>query len=137
MDGKTLFLSSLAEVFAYPYNAADGTLGAKKVLIHNLKNGGLHSSRTMLTSQKVPGLLLVQRGSDGNVDFDANKTETGRSQFRIFNITTLLSSASPVNFTTGELYGWGMRNSVGMAENPANGGIVSSIPEKTKVCFVY
>ncbi|TVY62295.1 hypothetical protein LSUE1_G010058 [Lachnellula suecica] len=41
---------------------------------------GLNFSRTLLVSRSVPNLLLVQRGSDGNIDTGTTNATSGRSQ---------------------------------------------------------
>jgi glucose/arabinose dehydrogenase len=81
-------------------------------------------TRTLLMSKKQPGTLLVSRGSGEN---DAAQTEVvsnGLSQIRAFDLTNLTSSSPPYNFNTdGLVLGWGLRNSVGVAEHPVTGGI--------------
>lgn len=77
-------------------------------------------------SQKVPGMLVVSRGSDKNIDEVASVLNFGHSQIRAFNTSNLTSSAPPYDFTTtGRRLGWGLRNSVGVAEEPLTGGIYS------------
>jgi glucose/arabinose dehydrogenase len=82
-----------------------------------------HTSRTLLVPQNVDGLILISRGSTSNVDFEAQFLSSGRSQIRAFNVT---NATSPYNYTTDGLrLGWGLRNSVGVAEEPVTGGIYS------------
>lgn len=92
--------------------------------------GGGHSTRTLLISRKQPGILLVSRGSGSNIDNGATDHSSGISQIRAFDI-------SDPNLGTpggGKVYdypsegwtiGWGLRNSVGVAEEPNTGGIYS------------
>ncbi len=85
-----------------------------------------HVTRTLLMSQKEPGLLLVSRGSDANIDLSAGNLSSGHSQIKAFNISNITGTDSPYDFTTsGRLLGWGLRNSVGIAEEPLTGGIYS------------
>lgn len=101
------------------------TLGDKSTLLTGMDNGG-HSTRTILLSQKEPGWLLASRGSDGNIDADAENQSTGHSQLKAFYIANVTSSSKPYDFTQdGRLMGWGLRNSVGVAEHPVTGGIFS------------
>jgi glucose/arabinose dehydrogenase len=87
-------------------------------------NGG-HTSRTLLVSQKFPGMLVVSRGSEGNLDALCRDETSGHCQIRAFNMSES-NPGSPFNFTTdGVRLGWGLRNSVGVAENPVVGGIWS------------
>ena len=83
-----------------------------------------HATRTLLLSRKVPELLLISRGSTSNVDVETESLSSGRSQIRAFNTTNITSHA--YDFTTdGMRLGWGLRNSVGLAEHPDTGGIYS------------
>jgi glucose/arabinose dehydrogenase len=71
-------------------------------------------------------MLLVSRGSDDNIDMGAEDVKTGRSQIRAFNISSGASSNFPYVYnSSGTLLGWGLRNSVGVAEHPITGGIYS------------
>ncbi|KAF2254542.1 glucose sorbosone dehydrogenase [Trematosphaeria pertusa] len=121
-DGKTLFVSSITTVFSYPYDAAAGTVGTRKTLITGMSNGG-HSTRTILTSKKNPDMLIVSVGSNANIDAATSQQSSGRSQLRIFSIEKV--SQASVAYTAGEILGWGLRNSVGVTENPVTGGIWS------------
>lgn len=94
-----------------------------------MTNSG-HVSRTLLLSRKHPDMLLVSRGSEGNDDAAAADRDSGHSQLRAFNLSALPSNGSgegksPYGYLQGTLLGWGLRNSVGVAEHPATGGIWS------------
>lgn len=123
-DGKTLFASSSTDVYAYDYDAAKGTAGKAKNIITGMVQGG-HSTRTLLIPRHNSNLLLVSRGSDGNIDKDTVEIGSGKSQIRVFKIDSLLKGSAPVKYSDGEVLGWGLRNSVGVAEDPATGYIVS------------
>ncbi len=88
-----------------------------------MKQGG-HSTRTLLVPQHNSDLLLVSRGSDGNVDEPTVDIKSGRSQLRTFVIADLMDASDPVEYTSGEVLGWGLRNSVGIADDPTTGNIV-------------
>lgn len=82
-----------------------------------------HTTRTLLLSQKVPSLLIVSRGSNSNLDLLAEQLDSGHSQIKAFNVSNV---TQPYDFTSnGTLLGWGLRNSVGLAEHPETGGIFS------------
>jgi glucose/arabinose dehydrogenase len=83
-----------------------------------------HTTRTLLLSRKVHGMLLVSRGSTSNIDIDAASLASGHSQIRAFNLTNRSTTAYDFD-TTGLRLGWGLRNSVGVAEHPTTGGIYS------------
>lgn len=127
-DGRTIYASSSDEVFAWSYDPSKVTLSesSAQTLVNNMTNGG-HTSRTLLISQKHPDMLLVSRGSDGNDDAGAEDRDSGRSQIRAFNISSFdgNSDKKPYDYLDGEIIGWGLRNSVGVAEHPETGGIFS------------
>jgi glucose/arabinose dehydrogenase len=87
-----------------------------------MRNGGFHPTRTLLVPKAQPDTLLVQRGSQDNIDTAAAQISTGRSQIRAFKIAEIQNA--PKNYTSGEVLASGLRNSVGFGEHP-NGGIVS------------
>ncbi|KAK7991872.1 hypothetical protein PG996_013115 [Apiospora saccharicola] len=123
-DGKTLYASSDAKVLSWAYDPEVGTTsGDARTMVENLDGGG-HSTRTLLMSAKHPGMLLVSKGSGGNVDARAKDVSTGVSQIRAFNMTN--ATNTPYDYASqGRMLGWGLRNSVGVAEEPTTGGIYS------------
>jgi glucose/arabinose dehydrogenase len=82
-----------------------------------------HSSRSLLLSKKAPGTLLVSRGSGPNIDPLARDIDSGVSQIRAFDVS---GTPKEYRYTDGKVIGWGLRNSVGLGENPADGGIWSN-----------
>ncbi|PVI06796.1 Auxilliary activities family 12 protein [Periconia macrospinosa] len=121
-DGTTLFVSSKQNVYAYPYNSTAGTVGERKTLVTGMSNG-THSTRTLRISKTNPDALIVSVGSDGNLDAGASEEGSGRSQLRVFSIAE--TSQASIDYTQGEILGWGLRNTVGVTENPATGDIWS------------
>lgn len=123
-DGKTLYASSSSNAWRWSYDSSstkttsDGTL-----LVQNMDNTD-HITRTLLLSSKEPNQLLVSRGSSNNFDPIAEDVNSGHSQIRAFDISD--SSKFPYDYATGgTMLGWGLRNSVGVAEHPITGGIYS------------
>lgn len=121
-DGKKLFVSSLTTVWSWDYDGTTGTVSNKKEVIRNMRNGGFHPTRTLLVPKNNPDVLLVQRGSQDNVDAAAAQESTSRSMIKIFNIADIQASAK--DYSTGTTLAWGLRNTVGFGEHP-NGGIWS------------
>ncbi|CZS90603.1 hypothetical protein WAI453_004101 [Rhynchosporium graminicola] len=125
-DGKTIYASSSNSVFAWTYDPAVGTVSDRNTTIITGMDNDDHTTRTLLMSQKSPGTILVSRGSDSNLDYSAESLNSGHSQLKSFDLTKLTSSSPPYDFNTaGRLLGWGLRNSVGVAEEPLTGGIYS------------
>lgn len=75
----------------------------------------------------MPGQLLVSRGSQSNLDLAALDITSGISTIKSYNLANITDrNASPYNYPRdGVLLGWGLRNSVGVAEHPVTGGIYS------------
>jgi glucose/arabinose dehydrogenase len=127
-DGATLYASTSNDVYSWAYNAQDGTLDSdsRRTLVTNMSNSD-HTTRTLLLPRRQPDLIIVSRGSDSNWDPDAEDVDTGHAQLRSFNITSLGTNqdADPHAYEDGDILGWGLRNSVGVAEDPVHGGIWS------------
>jgi glucose/arabinose dehydrogenase len=120
-DGKTLYASNSDKAFSWGYDASSITTTTDPTTLVEGMNNTDHNTRTVLASKKVGGMLLVSRGSNSNIDLAAEDITSGHSQIRAFNVTGI---AAPYNYSTdGTLMGWGLRNSVGMTEEPATGGI--------------
>jgi hypothetical protein len=123
-DGQTIFASSNAMVYSIAYNsAAMKTTGTPTTWITGM-TGTDHTTRTLLLSKKVPGLMLVSRGSGRNMDWRTIDEKSGFSQIRIFNVTA--AGTTPKTYADGTVLGWGLRNSIGMDEHPLTGGIWSN-----------
>ncbi|KAK3177697.1 hypothetical protein K4F52_009545 [Lecanicillium sp. MT-2017a] len=123
-DGKTLYASSSDKVFSWSYDSKALSLSdSNQTLVTNMSNSD-HTTRTLLMSKKQPGTLLVSRGSQSNEDDNTRDIESGHSQIRSFDLTKLDSDSDPYQFLDGHVLGWGLRNSVGVAED-SNGGIWS------------
>jgi glucose/arabinose dehydrogenase len=112
------------KVFSWSYNGKEMKTTTPPVTrIEGMRNTD-HTTRTLLLSKKVPGQLLVSRGSGSNIDTRALDINSGISQIRAFDV-----SGPPKTYkysSDGKLIGWGLRNSVGMDEDPVTGGIWSN-----------
>ncbi|KAK3384363.1 hypothetical protein B0T24DRAFT_517524 [Lasiosphaeria ovina] len=123
-DGKTLFASTSDEVFSWAYDVDTASVSNQRTIIKNMTNSD-HISRTLLLSRKQPDLLLVSRGSGENIDKLAAHEPNGISQIRAFNLSALPPGAVYDYPSQGRSLGWGLRNSVGVAEHPVTGGVYS------------
>ena len=122
-DSSTVYASSADKVFSWPYDARSATLGpSNRTLVANMSAPD-NSTRTLLLSQKQPGTLLVSRGSELDTDLTARSLASGHAQLRAFDVAN--ASAPTYDFTDGKVLGWGLRNSVGVGENPRDGGVWS------------
>ncbi|KAJ2906431.1 hypothetical protein MKZ38_001791 [Zalerion maritima] len=78
-----------------------------------MQQGGYDQTRILLVPKTDTSALLVSTGSDGNIDSPTAQIESIMS--------------SPVDYTAGDVPGWGLRNSVGVGENPIDGGIAPGV----------
>ncbi|KAE8453697.1 hypothetical protein EG329_009208 [Mollisiaceae sp. DMI_Dod_QoI] len=125
-DGKTLYASSFEAVFAWSYDASAVTVSSTNQTVVTDMTNTDHTTRTLLMSQKEPGMLVISRGSTSNIDTEAELLSTGHSQIKAFDLSNITSDSQPYDFDAqGRLLGWGLRNSVGVAEEPLTGGIYS------------
>ncbi|KAL6705283.1 hypothetical protein ACN47E_007093 [Coniothyrium glycines] len=120
-DGKKLYVSSQLSVFSYDYDGTTGTASNKKLAVQGMKQSG-HSTRTISISKQRPDLLLVHRGSQSNIDTETAQVGSARSQIRIFKVADL--EKGTVDYSSGEVLAWGLRNTVAFGEDP-NGGVWS------------
>ncbi|KAK4168161.1 soluble quino protein glucose/sorbosone dehydrogenase [Cladorrhinum sp. PSN259] len=123
-DGNTLYASSAESVFSWSYDAKGGAVrGDYRILVNGMSNNDL-VTRTLLISKKKEGTIVVSRGSAEQNKEKAAVLSNGLSQIRAFDIGNLTVNSAPYNFNTdGTVLGWGLRNSVGVAEHPGSGGI--------------
>lgn len=122
VDGTKLFASTAGEVYVWDYNAATQTATNQRTVVTGMAQSG-HATRTLLIARSAPSTLVISRGSKGNLDQDCLVQGLGTCMLKTFNIGTLPST--PYNYNTGgTILGWGLRNSVGVAEAP-DGGIWS------------
>jgi glucose/arabinose dehydrogenase len=126
-DGKTLFTSNLASVTAYSYDASTGQVGQGKQIVTGMSFQGTHPTRAIATSKWSPDTILVARGSMANVDTGTTQQSAGRSMIKTFSISQGMQTAHQYA-TGGEVLGWGLRNVVGLTEDPIHGGVVCLSP---------
>lgn len=119
INGTTLYASNANSVYSWSYDPAARTSSNQEELINGMNNSD-HTSRTLLLSQQVPGMMVVSRGSGGNLDINAATVEGGTAQVRAFNLN---NRTGVYDWQDGLLLGWGNRNEVGLVEHPDTGGI--------------
>ena len=122
-DQSKLYVSTSSDVLAYDYDAGKNAIGtASTIVVTNMDNAD-HTSRTLLYPAQAPGdWLVVSRGSSENLDLGAADKSTGHSQVKAFNLSSVPNGGYDFN-KDGTLLGWGLRNSVGVAQHPDTGGI--------------
>lgn len=123
LDGNTLYASDVENVYAWAYDASTGTVEGNGTVVISNMTSNQHVTRTLLMSKHSPGYLVVSRGSNENLAELSIQMDSGMSQIRAFNIND--TDSYPINFLDGTVLGWGLRNSVGVAEDPNTGNIYS------------
>ncbi|MCJ1352179.1 MAG: hypothetical protein MMC33_002163 [Icmadophila ericetorum] len=125
-DGKTLYASTTEAAFSWPYDAESSSVTSSNTTLVSGMSTEDHTTRTLLMSQKAPGILVISRGSTANIDPIAEQLSSGHSQIKAFDLGKVPIGGTGYTFDTeGTLLGWGLRNSVGVAEHPSTGGIYS------------
>lgn len=104
-DGTTLYASSSDKVFSWTYSPEkQKTTSDSTTLVNNMMNSD-HSTRTLLLSRQVPGLMVVSRGSASNTDPESKNINSGHAQVKAFNLRNM---TDPYDFDNdGLLLGWG------------------------------
>lgn len=120
-NGKMLYASNVDKVYSWSYAVSSRTVSKRATVIQGMANSD-HSTRTLELSSKAPGMLIVSRGSADNLDYAASDKSSTHASIRAFNLNTRGTKTYNYN-TDGVLLGWGLRNSVGVAEHPTTGGI--------------
>lgn len=111
----------MESVLKYEYDSnGQSVKGDGKVIVSGMTTEDT-VTRTLLLSKKKKNTLLVSRGSDENIDLSTVDINNGQSQIRIFD-----PSKSDVDYEQGTTLAWGLRNAVGVAENPKDGGVWSA-----------
>ena len=122
--GNTIYASTSATAFSWAYDPKTGTASqANKTVVTGMYNDD-HNTRTLVTSTFAKNMMYVSRGSNDNIDPGAASLASGRSQIKAFDLTTVPTGGYDFS-TSGKRLGWGLRNSVGIAEHPTTGGIYS------------
>ncbi|PWW77035.1 soluble quino protein glucose dehydrogenase [Tuber magnatum] len=119
-DGRTLFASSANIAYSWKYDPTTPSIdnSSRRNVVTGMDSDG-HTTRTLLTSKLYSDVLLVSRGSNGNLDMDAKHLPKGKCMIKAFSH----SKTEEQDFATqGNLLGWGLRNSVGIGED-SRGGI--------------
>jgi glucose/arabinose dehydrogenase len=122
-DGNILYASSSNELYSWSYSPNERRVTSNATTLVENMEGTDHTSRTLLLTKSAPGMIVINRGSFENIDVEARDIESGHGQVKAFNISDV---SSPLDFLqNGTLMGWGLRNDVGIAEEPTTGGIWS------------
>ncbi|TFK24069.1 hypothetical protein FA15DRAFT_436220 [Coprinopsis marcescibilis] len=117
--GNKLYSTSKDDLWVWDYNPDTMTATNRKTLVTELSlpDHELHITRTIHVSRKYPDFISVSVGSDGNLDIPSFDRYSGRSQIRVFDIRELPPNGAPFNSPYGKIFGHGLRNDVGIAED--------------------
>ncbi|KAH6903269.1 hypothetical protein BKA70DRAFT_1404253 [Coprinopsis sp. MPI-PUGE-AT-0042] len=115
LDNK-LYASSSDIAWSWDYDAATMQVSNQRVLVTGMHNPG-HVTRTLHVSRKYPNFISISVGSDGNVDLPSFQAASGRAQIRVFDLRNLPSGGAAYNSSYGKVFGYGLRNDVGIAED--------------------
>jgi glucose/arabinose dehydrogenase len=111
-DGKTLFASSSDIAWSWDYNADSASVSNPRLIVTGM-GGTSHSTRTLHISPLHPNLLIVSRGSDGNIDASAATTTSGHSQVKVFDLGKVPDGGYQYA-SDGGILAYGVRNEVGV-----------------------
>lgn len=114
-DGKTLYASSTDSAWSWKYNADDASVSNPQLIVSGM-GGTTHSTRTLQVSPLHPNLLIITRGSDGNIDPSAATTSSGHSQVRVFDLNHVPEGGYDYD-SDGGILGYGVRNEVGVTSD--------------------
>ncbi|KAL1844753.1 hypothetical protein VTK73DRAFT_1852 [Phialemonium thermophilum] len=115
-DGKTLYVSSETRAWQYSYDPATRTVSGEKIVVNGMASG-IHSTRNLLVVPSQPNMVLLQVGSNANIDTASANKATGRAIIKIFDMSKVPASGYNYN-TDGEVFGYGLRNEIGFTADP-------------------
>ncbi|KAK4239544.1 L-sorbosone dehydrogenase [Achaetomium macrosporum] len=115
-DGSTLYASGETTAYSWSYNPATRTISNQKTIVRGMSSG-IHFTRTIAVVPKQPNLILLQVGSNQNLDTAAAQPSTGRAIIKVFD--TSKAPANGFNYNTdGEVFAYGLRNTIGFVPDP-------------------
>ncbi|KAF7539517.1 hypothetical protein G7054_g2044 [Neopestalotiopsis clavispora] len=115
-DGNTLYASSETTVYSWTYNPATRAVSNQKTVVKGMDTG-IHSTRNVLVVPSQPNMVLVQVGSNQNMDTASANKATGRAIIKIFDMSKA-PSAGYTYKTDGEVFAYGLRNEIGFTTDP-------------------
>ncbi|KAK3373146.1 hypothetical protein B0T24DRAFT_649207 [Lasiosphaeria ovina] len=115
-DSKTLYASSETTAFSWSYDPVTMKVSNQKTVVKGMSTG-VHSTRAIQVVAKNPNLILLQVGSNANLDMAAANKATGRAIIKIFDISKAPSAGYNYN-SDGEVFGYGLRNEIGFVADP-------------------
>ncbi|CAA7263001.1 unnamed protein product [Cyclocybe aegerita] len=128
--GTKLFASSPTTVFSWDYNPITQAATNKQTLIIGT-NEVNNITRTLLVPRLPLNRLVVSVGPNANIDLDSFEPDDGHAQVRVFDLGAI--GPNGVQYTSGQVLGFGLRNDVGLAEDRA--GIVHSVENSIDDAF--
>lgn len=131
-DGTTLYASSETTAWSWTYDPATRAVTNQQTVVQGISTG-IHSTRTLVVVPQQPNLIAISVGSNSNWDYATGSPSSGRSMVKVFDMSKVPSGGYSYN-TAGVQLGYGMRNEIGLAFDPAghvwgveNSGDVSSV----------
>ncbi|KAI0398169.1 soluble quino protein glucose dehydrogenase [Xylariaceae sp. FL0594] len=116
-DGTTLYASGERSAWSWTYDPNARTVANQKTVITGM-DSGVHSTRTLMVVRSQPNMVLVQVGSNSNLDMPSAQPSTGRAIIKIFDMSK--APASGYNYkTAGEVFAYGLRNEIGFVQDPS------------------
>lgn len=116
-DGRTLYASGETTAWSWSYDPTTRQATNQQVVIKSIGAGG-HSTRTIVVVPQAPNLVLLSAGSNGNWDYASGNAAFGRSIVKVFNMSAVPSGGHAYN-TAGSVLGYGLRNEIALAFDPA------------------
>lgn len=132
-DSKTLYASSLTTVYKWAYDPSSLSVSGSPTTVVNGMNNGGHPSRTLVIPPNHPNLLVIQEGSNENLDQPSVNESTQRGVVKVFDLNSTPSGG--YSWTTGGWNaGYGLRNEVGITFDGNNmlWGVENSADDLTR-----
>jgi glucose/arabinose dehydrogenase len=115
-DGTKLYASSERTAWVWDYDPATMKVSNQKTAIGGM-DSGIHSTRNLLVVASQPNMVLLQVGSNANLDMAAAQKATGRAIIKVFDMSKAPAAGYDYK-RDGEVFGYGLRNEIGFVADP-------------------
>ncbi|KAF9470836.1 soluble quino protein glucose dehydrogenase [Pholiota conissans] len=127
VDGDKLYVSTATNTFVYKYDAVSKSVASNVSpfsIVNGIPGDGELTTHTLQLEKDASGktvALLVASGPFTNIDVTARDPASGRSQIRRFVLPPIhfaLPPPTPLQWSTGQILAFGIRNPAGFAFPP-------------------
>jgi glucose/arabinose dehydrogenase len=115
----------------WSYDPATMKVSNQKTVVKGM-DSGIHSTRNVLVVPSEPNMILLQVGSNANLDMASAQKETGRAIIKMFDMSKVPEGGWNYK-TDGVTFAYGLRNEIGFTPDPQ--GIIWGVENSGDVSY--